>query len=81
MTLDELRIACTKARANRSELGMDPDEAHVVLVVPGERRGARARLMPGVLGRVVGTSTREGIPVTIVDVLVVDLERALKSLG
>lgn len=47
----------------------------MIVTVPGARRGGRARVASGVLGRVVGVS--EDGRRTIVDVKLSDLERML----
>lgn len=83
MTLDELRDACRKARANLADIGMDPDDAHLVLVIPGHRKRERARVMPGVTGRVVGIDNDRttGKPITVVDVMVSDVMKAITCDG
>lgn len=81
MTIEEFRAACAQSRAHRVECGLDPDDARLVLVVPGKprRRGpfGRKRVLPGrcgVWGSVVGHTDRGAI----VDVAVADIERWLK---
>lgn len=67
MTIEELRAELARRRG----LGLE----YIALMIPGDRRGARARVIPGVMGRVVGP-THDGKG-TIVDVRVADVERAL----
>lgn len=70
MTTIELRAEVARRRA----LGHEA----IVLVVDRVCRGARARVIPGVLGRVVGcTSDGNG---TILDVRLDDLESALERI-
>lgn len=78
MTVDDLAARYAQARTRYRDLKLDERKAHIVLVVPGTRRREHARVLPGVLGRVVGTDIHEGKPITIVDVKVVDIERWLK---
>lgn len=82
MNLAELTQACARSRKNARDCGLDEVGARLVLVIPGERKRERARVLPGVMGRVVGSHTETGgKPVTMVDVLVVDVERYLKRLA
>lgn len=81
MTPLELRAECTRVRAVREQCGLDPDTARLVLIIPGERKHGRARVAPGLTGRVVGSHERDGKPETMVDVAVVDVERWLEKHG
>jgi hypothetical protein len=79
MTIAELRTACAESKGRAAERGSS--DAYLVLVVPGERRGERARVLPGLLCRVVGTEMRETGPISIVDCKVADVERWLARHG
>jgi hypothetical protein len=75
----ELESECARVRAVREECGLDPDTAMLVLVIPGNRKGERARVMSGLMGRVVGFRCDDSKPQTMVDVSVIDVERWLKG--
>ena len=63
MTLDETITMCRDAIAACERLGCEPG---VQLILPGERRGRRAKLMPGVWAEVLATEDGPTGPRTIV---------------
>ena len=76
MTVDQLRKACSDARAQGLE--------HLILVVPRKREPGgmrpRVRVLPGVTGTLVGSQnskTRPGCVDLIVDVEIAAVERAI----
>ncbi len=69
MTVDELRAEVQRRRAQ--------GQSCIVMVVPGARRGARCRVFPGVMGRVLGCANN-GVD-TVCDVRLDDIERALRT--
>lgn len=77
MTLLELAAECTRVRLVREQCGLDPDTAHVVLVVPGRiGRGFRKRVAPGLYGRAVGETENNAV---LIDCDVLDVERWLQK--
>ena len=79
MTIDELRQACIDARRNRADVGLDPEDAHLILVVPGRMgRTRRKRVLPGLMGDAVGETE---VGTVIVDCTVIDVERWLERHG
>jgi hypothetical protein len=61
--------------ARREALG----HKHIILVVPGIRNGVRARVIPGVMGKIVGC-THDGKD-TVVDVVLADWKRGVERLA
>jgi hypothetical protein len=78
VTLEEFWAACKKARQNRIDCELDPDEAYLVIVMPGRhgRPFRRKRIAPGLYGRVVGEQEAGKL---VVDVRVQDVERWLRK--
>jgi hypothetical protein len=74
MKLLELRAECTRVRIVREQCGLDPNDGHVILIVPGKAHGARKRVAPGLMGRVVGENEDHTV---MVDCKVTDVERWL----
>lgn len=69
VTVEELSTEVARRRA----LGLEG----IVLVIPGQRNGLRARVFPGVMGDVCSVTDDS----TVVYVLLADVERALAKRG